>query len=69
MPTVVPPASRAPRHAASIAPPRPPHTSTAPARASPAPTASAAAASSPDAVPGPTTATHVASGLTSGRGG
>src|SRR3954468_18510651 len=63
-PTVVPPRERAPRHAASITPPSPPHTSTAPAAAIPAPTSSAAASSSGRARPGPTTAIQGASGGT-----
>src|SRR3954453_11920563 len=63
-PTVVPPRERAPRHAASITPPSPPHTSTAPAAAIPAPTSSAASSSSGSARSGPTTAIQGASGGT-----
>src|SRR4051795_9005414 len=63
-PTVVPPRERAPRHAASITPPRPPQTSTAPAAAISAPTCSAVSSSSGLARPGPTTAIHGPSGGT-----
>ena len=52
IPTVVPPASFAPRHAASIAPPSPPHTSTTPREPSSRPTASATSHSSGVASPG-----------------
>jgi len=54
---VVPPADFAPRQAASIAPPRPPHTTTAPRSARARPTASAISASRGSAREGPTTAT------------
>src|SRR4051794_24534404 len=57
-PTVIPPRERAPRHAASITPPRPPHTRTAPASAIAAPASSAHATSRASARPGPTTAIH-----------
>src|SRR4051794_20615864 len=57
-PTVVPPRERAPRQAASMTPPRPPHTRTAPASAIAAPASSAHAASRASARPGPTTAIH-----------
>jgi SAM-dependent methyltransferase len=61
---VVPPSSRAPRQAASMAPPRPPHTTTAPRRASSRPTDSAASTSSGSARPGPITDTYGADPLT-----
>src|SRR3954453_14606471 len=54
-PSVTPPASCAPRHAAAITPPRPPQTTTAPARASSAPTVSAPRSWSASASPVPTT--------------
>src|SRR3954469_25540382 len=65
-PTVTPPASLAPRHAAAMTPPRPPQTSTAPARASAWPTSSAAAFSSASASPAPTTAMYWVGAATAG---
>ncbi len=55
IPITSPPASRAPREAASITPLRPPQTSTAPASAMPRPTASASWSASPSALAPPIT--------------
>src|SRR3954451_21563922 len=65
-PTVTPPASLAPRHAAAMTPPSPPQTSTAPPRASARPTSSATASSSASASPAPTTATYGVVAATAG---
>src|SRR6185295_5315297 len=56
-PTTVPPARAAPREAASITPPRPPHSSTAPASAMARPTRSARAATRREQTPSPITPT------------
>src|SRR5437588_1815875 len=66
IPTVSPPAAVAPRQAASMTPPCPPHTTTAPASASRRPTSSAMFASWSVAGSGPITATYGAVAV--GRG-
>jgi hypothetical protein len=60
MPTLVPPACAAPRQAASITPPRPPHTTIAPRSARRRPSSSAMLACSGVASPDPITATYTA---------
>ena len=63
MPTTSPPASEAPREAASITPPRPPEKRTAPARATSAPTRRARAAVRFEQVPSPMTPMRSAAGI------